>query len=120
MDSLEKNTLCRTIPYPLKKAVHFSARLKGLMFRKRPLEEEGLWIIPCNSIHMFFMNFPIDAVFLDQEQKVIKLVPDLQPWKMTFPVKHAHSVIELPAGSIKRLRIKEEEIIENTGKDPVL
>lgn len=119
MKDLEETTLYRTIPFSLKKADRFSSRLKGLMFRKRPLEEEGLWIIPCNSIHMFFMNFPIDVAFLDREQKVIKLVADLQPWKITSPVKQAHSVLELPAGSIKLLGIKEGQIIRNTRKEPV-
>lgn len=119
MKSLEETTLYRTIPYPLKKADRFSTRLKGLMFRKRPLQEEGLWIIPCNSVHMFFMSFPIDVVFIDQDQKVIKLVPDLQPWKMTLPVKDAHSAIELPAGSINLLRINEGHIIGSIAKELV-
>ncbi|WP_179884871.1 DUF192 domain-containing protein [Bacillus sp. AFS015802] len=115
---MEETTLYRTIPYPLKKADRFLLRLRGLMFRKKPLQEEGIWITPCNSIHMFFMRFSIDAVFLDREQRVIKLIPDLHPWKMTLPVRHAHSVIELPSGSIRRLGIKEAQIIGCTEKEP--
>ncbi|WJV30890.1 DUF192 domain-containing protein [Rossellomorea sp. AcN35-11] len=78
MKAIERDTLYRTIPYPLKRADRFSSRWRGLMFRRKPLTEEGLWIIPCNSIHMFFMNFPIDVLFLDHDLKVIKLVPNLQ------------------------------------------
>jgi len=37
----------------------------GLMFRRELAPGRGMWIVPCNGIHMMFMNFPIDAVFLD-------------------------------------------------------
>ena len=113
MKKTHQHTLYRTIPYSIKKADTFIPRLKGLMFRKEPLKEEGLWIVPCNSIHMCFMNFPIDAVFLDQHQRIIKLVRNLKPWQIVTPVKHAHSVLELPSGSIDGLKLVEQQIIEN-------
>lgn len=49
------------------------------------------------SIHMFFMRFPIDAVFLDGEKRVIKLVPNLRPWRLAA-ARGAKTVIELAAG----------------------
>lgn len=104
--------MTRTFPFPIKKANTFGTRLKGLMFKKTPIKQEGLWIIPCNSIHMFFMNFPIDAVFINQNNEIVKLVHDLQPWKIVSPVKNAHSVVELPSGTIKEMNLKEGERLE--------
>jgi uncharacterized protein len=103
--------LKRTIPYPIKLADTFGKRLIGLMFRKKSLEDEGLWITPCNSIHTCFMNFAIDAVFINKEGEIVKIVEELQPWRFVKPVQNAHSVIELPAGAVKRLDLKQGELI---------
>ena len=99
------------IPFNVKKADTFITRLKGLMFRKKPLENEGLWITPCNSIHMCFMHFPIDAIFLDEQNNIVHLVSELQPWRFVLPVKGAYSVIELSAGSIKRMNLQKGQHI---------
>ncbi|MGJ7919184.1 DUF192 domain-containing protein [Neobacillus sp. LXY-4] len=96
----------KKIPFPIKKADSFSSRLRGLMFRKEPLHNEGLWIIPCNSIHMCFMHFPIDVVFLDKQERIVHLVRSIQPWRMIAPIKGAHSVVELPVGTIDQLELK--------------
>lgn len=94
------------IPYAVRVADSFWSRFKGLMFRKKPIESEGLWITPCNSIHMFFMSFAIDVVFLNEQNEVVKTYFELQPWKIIKPVKGAHSTLELPAGSIPLLEIE--------------
>ncbi len=76
----------------------FRARLVGLMGRKELRMGGGLHIVPCNSIHMFFMRFPIDALFLDRDGTVVRLFPALAPWRVTSLYPQAHSVLELPAG----------------------
>lgn len=78
----------------------FIGRGIGLMFR-RPLESgHGMWISPCNGIHMMFMNSAIDAVFLDREERVKKVYPELPAWWGVVWVEWgAHSVLELPPGS---------------------
>ncbi|WP_270181365.1 DUF192 domain-containing protein [Alkalihalobacillus sp. CinArs1] len=96
----------RTLPHSITFADSFTTRFRGLMFRKRPLNLEGLLITPCNAIHMCFMTFSIDAVFLNSENKVIKLIPNLTPWRFTMPVKEARSVLELPAGTISEYKLK--------------
>ena len=98
-----KNTII--IPYQIKIADSFFTRLKGLMFRRDPIENEGLWIIPCNSVHMFFMKFPIDIVLLNKNDEVVKVYSRLRPWRITKPTKAAYSTLELPAGSIEQLGI---------------
>ena len=94
-----------TIPYQIEMADSFFKRFKGLMFRKDPIKDEGLWIVPCNAVHMFFMKFPIDIVLLNKQNEVVALHHDLKPWRMTKPVKAAYSTLELPAGSIEKLGI---------------
>nr|WP_019412403.1 DUF192 domain-containing protein [Paenisporosarcina sp. TG20] len=88
------------LPYRINIANNFWTRFKGLQFQKKPLVEEGLLITPCNSIHMFFMRFPIDVVFLYQSNNVVKIVSNINPWRIVPPVKDAHSALELPSGTI--------------------
>ncbi len=100
------------IPYQIKLADSFLTRLKGLMFRKDPIKGEGLWIVPCNGVHMFFMNFPIDVVFLNGQHEVVEVYLNLKPWRMTKVIKAAHSTLELPAGSINQLGIRIGNIVQ--------
>ncbi|ASK61823.1 hypothetical protein CFK37_06455 [Virgibacillus phasianinus] len=95
----------------IKHANSFGKRLKGLLFYKEPITKEGLLIAPCNSVHMFFMRFPIDVVFLDQKNAVVKAIPNLKPWKMVAPVNGAYSALELPLGTIARNDIGEGDTI---------
>ena len=79
----------------------FYTRLVGLLNDKHPLEfGDGLWLVPCNSIHCFGMRFTIDAVFLDKNLQVVHLVRGIKPWRISKIVFSAHSVLELPAGMI--------------------
>ena len=76
-------------------------RLKGLLGRRGLEDGEGLLIRPAGSIHMFFMRFPIDAVFLDRELRIVKVVPDLKPWR-TAGKRGAKQVLEIAAGEAGR------------------
>ena len=72
----------------------------GLMFRKTLEPGRGMWISPCSGIHMMFMNFPIDAVFLDKGNRVKKAYRRLPAWYGVVWIEWgAHSVLELPPGS---------------------
>ncbi len=106
-----ESILYRTIPITIIKADTFGKRLKGLMFRTRPLHKEGLLIKPCNAIHMCFMFFSIDVVFLSEQNEVVKVVPNLKPWRFVLPVKGADATLELPAGAIVRYEIKEGDYL---------
>jgi len=63
--------------------------------------QEGLWIIPCPMIHTFFMKFAIDVLFLNRELKVVRVMENLKPWRLSPWVFRAHSVLELAAGHLK-------------------
>jgi uncharacterized membrane protein (UPF0127 family) len=76
------------------------SRLVGLLRDTQLAHGDGLWIVPCNSIHSFGMKFIFDAIFLDKQQRVVHLMREMKPWRMS-PLKFAaHSVLELPAGLI--------------------
>jgi uncharacterized membrane protein (UPF0127 family) len=71
----------------------------GLLKHRNLETGAGLWIVPCESIHMFFMKFAIDVVYVDRKRKVRKVVRNLKPWRVSMCLA-AHSVVELPVGVI--------------------
>ena len=96
----------------LEVAQNLFARAAGLMFR-RPLDSgTGMWIVPCEGIHMLFMNFAIDAVFLDRHDRVKKVYRRLPAWwGVVWFVWGAHSVLELPSGSTQRIPLEKGDEI---------
>jgi len=74
-------------------------RREGLLKRAGLAPGEGLWITPCESVHSFFMKFTIDVLYLDRKHRVKKIRPEMRPWRMSACLT-AHSVLELPAGTI--------------------
>jgi hypothetical protein len=75
-------------------------RIKGLLGRKSFNQGQALVIKPCNSIHTFFMRFPIDLLFLDKNNKVVQAIPDVRPFRISSIYFQANYVIELPPGTI--------------------
>ncbi len=103
--NLSRGTVLAT---SLEVAGSFLARFRGLMGRRTLRDDAGLWIPGTNGIHMFFMRFAIDAVFLgragpDGARRVVGLRRSLPPWIGLVPfVRGAHGVLELPVGAIAR------------------
>ncbi len=87
-------------------------RLKGLLGREALPRGEGLLIAPCDSIHTFFMRFPIDVLFLDGGGKVVRAVPNLVPWRATRLYLGARSVLELWAGALAETGTSDGDIVE--------
>jgi hypothetical protein len=77
-------------------------RMRGLLGRSSLSADEGMLFRPAGSIHMFFMRFPIDAVFCDGELRVLGIERSLAPWK-TARRRGAKVVIELAAGAASEL-----------------
>ena len=59
----------------------FAKRTRGLIGRPPPGPGEGMLILKCNAIHTFFMRYSIDATFLDRENRVVKVVRGIRPWR---------------------------------------
>lgn len=91
----------------LEVATTLVALTAGLMFRHTLEPGRGLWLNPCNGIHMMFMRFPIDAVFLDSKERVRKVFRKLPQWYgVVWFVWGAHSVLELPSGSTEGIDLQ--------------
>ncbi len=72
-------------------------RRTGLLKHDHLDPGQGLWIVPCESVHSFFMKFAIDLVYLDRQKKVRKVRHSMMPWRLSACLT-AHSILELPAG----------------------
>ena len=75
-------------------------RMKGLLGASDFPQGEALVITQCQSIHMFFMQFPIDVIFCDRQDKVVGLCADIKPFCLSPLFFKASYAIELPQGSI--------------------
>jgi uncharacterized protein len=82
-----------------------ASRLKGLLGRTGLDRDEGLLLRPAPAIHTFFMRFPIDAVFVDRELRVVGVAPRLSPWRWARRPR-ARAVLELPAGESERRGVR--------------
>ena len=98
-------TTARVISQRARRADTFVTRLVGLLARKGLAEDEALWILPCKGIHTMGMRFTIDAIFLDEALQVVALREHVVPWRATGFFAGAVSVLELPAGLIRRAGI---------------
>lgn len=95
----------------LTKAHTGATRQKGLLGRESLLPGEGLWIAPCESVHTFFMRFPIDLIYMDRKLKVKKVRHSVGAWRMSACFS-AFSVLELPAGTAAATRTERGDIME--------
>jgi uncharacterized membrane protein (UPF0127 family) len=92
------------------------SRFMGLMGRSSLPSGHGLWLTG-NGIHMMFMRFPIDAVFLGRagavgSRRVISVHRALRPWVGIVPlVRGADGVLELPVGSIDGTRTERGDVV---------
>jgi uncharacterized membrane protein (UPF0127 family) len=75
-------------------------RTVGLLATPSLPPGEGLLIERTQSIHMFFMRYPIDVVFLDRQTRVTRTVADLRPWRVVWWARGARDCIELPVGAL--------------------
>ena len=91
-------------------------RRTGLLKHSRLEPGDGLWIVPCESVHTFFMKFPIDLVYLDKTRKVRKVRKAVPAWRLSACFS-AHSILELPAGTIEESKtaVGDELEIEKLG-----
>ncbi len=92
-------------------------RRTGLLKHSGLAAGEGLWIVPCESVHTFFMKFPIDLVYLGKDRTVRKVRHAVKPWRLSACLS-AHSILELPAGTIAATgtSVGDSVTIENLGQ----
>jgi len=103
----------RVLAETLEKPRTFVGRGIGLMFRRTLPDRHGMLIDPCNGIHMLFMRFAIDALFLDRHDCVKRVYRRVPPWYgVVWIVWGAEKVVELPAGALDRVELTPGEQME--------
>lgn len=75
----------------------YFSRMKGLLGRDGLSYDKCMVIYPCNSVHTYFMKFPIDVLFLNKEYKVVRIIENLRPFKVSPFVRKAYYVVEIAA-----------------------
>ncbi len=88
----------------------YFSRLIGLMFKKNLPAGSGIILKPCTQIHTCFMRFNIDVIFLDDNLKVLHVIENMRPWRISPLFLKARYTVELPAGTLKG-RVKKGEIL---------
>jgi len=95
---IKKAKLCTSIP----------SKAFGFMFRLKKPEEALVFIFSSErraDLHMLFVFFPIDVLFLDKNKKVVDIKKDFKPFTYYAPKAQAMYVVELPAGLLGKTKI---------------
>jgi uncharacterized protein len=77
---------------------------RGLMFRKSLPAGHGMLFRPAKGIHTQFMRFPIDLIYLDMNDRVVKVRPTMRPWRFDFT--NAAAVIEVTGGTVAAVDVR--------------
>lgn len=100
---VRNETRATIVATDLAEARSFLSRGRGLMGRREFPTGSALLIDPCSSIHMFFMRFPIDVLYMDRSDRVVRVQKAIKPWRIgPLFTRGAKYVIELPTGSIEQ------------------
>ena len=94
------------------------ARSRGLLGKQTLGEGEGLWIVPCEAVHTFGMQFAIDLVFLDRRNVVRKVRSSVPAWRLSGCLR-ARSVLELAAGTLKSMPVHSGDILQFSPASPL-
>lgn len=86
-------------------------RRTGLLKHTGLAPGEGLWIVPCESVHCFFMKFTIDVLYVTRDKKVRAMRHQMKPWRISACLP-AHSVLELPAGTLEQTGTQKGDQLE--------
>jgi uncharacterized membrane protein (UPF0127 family) len=108
VSNLTRNTVLATC---MEVADSGAKRNKGLLGRDCLAPGEGLWIRPCEAVHTFWMRFPIDLIYLDRKNRIRKLVSAVPPWRLSACLR-AHSVLELPSGTIRETQTQPGDTLD--------
>lgn len=100
------NTVCERCEIPESSF----GRARGLLGRDGLEPGGGMLIDRAGSVHMFFMRFPIDVVFLDRDRRVVGVRHGLRPWRVAG-ARRAVAALELPAGVAAATKIETGDVL---------
>lgn len=106
--------ICRNVVRPangaivcprVRVATSWWARLRGLLARPPLASGEGLWLAPCSGIHTVGMTYAIDVVFIDDEDRIVAVAPEVEPRRFRRGPRGSRAALELPSGEARRLEL---------------
>jgi uncharacterized membrane protein (UPF0127 family) len=103
----------RVLASRIEPAFDSSSRRRGLLGRSELPDGTAMVLAPCNSIHMFFMRFAIDVVFVNRTGEVVKTYPLVRPWRIRLAAR-GFAAVELPEGTIDRTDTRTADRLELT------
>ncbi len=96
----------------------FLSRLVGLLGTAAIAEDEGLWIVPCRSVHTLGMRYPIDVAFLDARGVVVGILEGFPPNRVGRVFRDARGALELRAGTLAATGTAPGDRLEFEGGGP--
>lgn len=81
-------------------------RLRGWLGRRSASAGDAIVITPCRAVHTWFMQFPIDIVFMDTDGRVVRVVPGLGPFRHSSGGRDAVTAVEFPAGTVAEAGVR--------------
>ena len=81
-------------------AQSWHVRLRGMIGRRFSDTMDAMIFPGCNAVHTFFMTIPLDVLFLDRENRVVRVVQYLRPWHPGILAGKATTTVEFPAGTL--------------------
>ena len=112
--ALTNNRNNRVLATTLLTAFDSASRRKGLLKHDFLPEGSALIIAPSNAIHTFFMRFAIDVAFVSRDGRVLKVRPNVPPWRMAAALR-GFAVIEMPVGALARADIQSGDALRISG-----
>lgn len=104
----------RVLATTLLTAFDSASRRKGLLKQDFLPEGSALIIAPSNAIHTFFMRFAIDVAFVSRDGRVLKVRPNVPPWRMAGAMR-GFAVIEMPVGALARADTRAGDTLRFSG-----
>lgn len=95
----------------------FWLRLRGLLGRAPLKPSEGLWLIPCQQVHMYGMHYSLSIWFISSTGRVCHIIDQLEPGKISPRVREAVSVIEFPAGWAEKTDTHVGDIVQKIERE---
>lgn len=86
-------------------------RFFGLMGRRPLAANQALLLEPCTDIHTMWMRFPIDVIFLNRDNKVLRIRNDVRPFRFCMAPKGTYKVLEMTAGNVTPTGISLDDVL---------
>lgn len=112
MPLLRNSTTGEILATRIDRLTGFLQRAVGLLARSRVQQDEGVWITPCRAIHTIGMHEKIDVIFVDRDDRVLRIESEVAPNRLWLFCRQASGVIELGGGALSQVDVLPRDLLE--------